>query len=199
MPKSNASVWNAAQLSARVNSALAFESHGGTADWSSIAAQALRAGPAALIRFGRDSRILERVLSRIRADMKSSLEGLFDRHRVLRFLVVGFLNTILAYAVYTACIFIGTGVPWASLVSLVAGIVVGFIAQGKFVFRSGEGSFLKFIMVWVSLYFVFVGLVLALERIGINNYFGGAIATLVNVVLSYVLQSRFVFRPHPGP
>jgi glycosyltransferase involved in cell wall biosynthesis len=199
--RDKASVRNAAALSVSINVALAQESHGHAADWGSIALQALRAGPLALLRFVRDSRLSARVRSRIRAGSaavhgESLLAGAFRRHRVLRFLVVGVVNTLFSYAVYAAFVF-GTSVRWASLVSLIAGILFGFLTQGKIVFLGfGKWSFLKFLLVWAALYHVFVVLVLLAESVGLNNYLGGAMATPVIAVLSYLLQSRFVF---PSP
>jgi putative flippase GtrA len=97
---------------------------------------------------------------------------------VLRFLVVGVVNTLFTYAVYAVCLFVGGSVGWASLISLIAGILFGFVTQEKIVFLGfGKWSFLKFLLVWALLYHVFVALVLLAESFGMNNYVGGALAT----------------------
>ena len=198
-------VRKAARLSARVNAALAYESHGGAADWESLAAQALRAGPAAWLRYLRDSRITGRIISRIRAgsatpEGENLLAAAFTRHRMLRFLVVGVVNTAFSYAVYALFVFLGAGVRWASLISLVAGILFGFLSQGMIVFPGfGRWAFARFLVVSALLYHFFIALVFVAESVGINNYVGGALAAPVVAAFSYFLQSRFVFPGRKGP
>jgi glycosyltransferase involved in cell wall biosynthesis len=192
-----------AKLSIEANVALAIESHGGKADWTSFAKAALAAGPIAIMRYWRDSRILSRVLSRIRAgggthDGESPFAAAFRRHRLIRFLIVAALNTLFSYAVFAALVFAGVGVRWASLWSLVAGILLGFVTQGKIVFLAfGRWSFVKFLLVSALLYHVFIGIVFIVEALGGSSYLGGAITVPIIAPLSYWLQSRFVFPARP--
>jgi putative flippase GtrA len=126
------------------------------------------------------------------------LKSAFHGSRPLRFLVIGAINTAFSYGVYAAMIFAGLGLAWASLVSFVAGIAFGFVTQGRIVFPGGgKWAFARFLAVWAALYVVFIVVVRFAEQLGIGNYAGGAIATLVVAVLSYVLQSRYVFKPDP--
>ncbi len=124
------------------------------------------------------------------------MRSAFHGSRPLRFLVIGTINTAFSYGVYAAMIFAGLGPAWASMISLVSGIAFGFATQGKIVFPGGgKWAFARFVAVWAVIYNVFVFLVYLAEHFGINHYIGGAIATPVVAVLSYFLQSRYVFRP----
>jgi len=125
---------------------------------------------------------------------RESVAAAFKRYRPLRFALVGAVNTVFSYAVYAFFVFVGAGLGWASFISLTLGIAFGFMTHGTIVFRGlGGWAFVKFVAVWAVLYQVFVGVVLLAERVGINNYAGGAIAVPVVACLSYFLQSRYVF------
>ena len=126
------------------------------------------------------------------------LKSAFHESRPLRFLVIGAINTAFSYGVYAAMIFAGLGLAWSSLISLVAGVAFGFVTQGKIVFPGGgKWALARFLVVWAALYAVFMLIVHFAEQFGLDNYTGGAIAMLVVPVLSYVLQSRYVFKPDP--
>jgi putative flippase GtrA len=130
--------------------------------------------------------------------LDGQLRTAFRESRPLRFVVIGILNTAFSYCVYAGMLFAGLGFAWASLISFAAGIVFGFLTQGRIVFPGGgKWAFARFLAVWVALYVVFVVVVKIAELVGVGHYTGGAIATVVVAVLSYILQSRYVFKPDP--
>jgi len=117
------------------------------------------------------------------------------RWQLVRFLVIGFGNTVFSYAVYALGLFIGLPYWLASLVALVIGIAVGFVTQGRLVFRSSlEGQLPIFVAVWAALYVVNILVIRMLTDFGIDAYLAGAIATLPTVALSFVLNRLVVFR-----
>jgi putative flippase GtrA len=117
------------------------------------------------------------------------------RWQLVRFLIVGFGNTIFSYAVYALGLFMGLPYWLASLVALVIGIAVGFVTQGRLVFRSSlEGRLPLFVTVWAALYGVNILVIRLLTDLGIDAYLAGAIATLPTVALSFALNRLVVFR-----
>ena len=117
------------------------------------------------------------------------------RWQLVRFLIVGVGNTIFSYAVYALGLFMGLPYWLASLVALVIGIAVGFVTQGRLVFRSSlEGRLPIFVTVWAALYGVNILVIRLLTDLGIDAYLAGAIATLPTVALSFALNRLVVFR-----
>lgn len=117
------------------------------------------------------------------------------RWQLVRFLIIGFGNTIFSYAVYALGLFMGLPYWLASLVALAIGIAVGFVTQGRLVFRSSlEGRLPIFVAIWAALYVVNILVIRMLTDLGIDAYLAGAIATLPTVALSFVLNRLVVFR-----
>jgi len=112
----------------------------------------------------------------------------------LRFVFVGIVNTMLAYAVYVLALTAGFFYPAASFIALVTGIVVSFITQGKYVFDSLEyRQFWRFLLCWVLIYCVNVTVIHQLVELHFSQYVAGALALPVVAALSYIVQKHFVF------
>lgn len=111
-----------------------------------------------------------------------------------RYLVVGVANTAFAYGVYAAALYLGASYPVASLISLIAGILLSFRTQGKFVFRNENSRlFGRFVLSWVFAYLVNIGLIAGFLRLGFDAFTAGALALPFNVVLGFLLQRFLVF------
>lgn len=111
-----------------------------------------------------------------------------------RYLVVGVANTAFAYSVYAVALGLGASYPVASLISLVAGIMLSFKTQGKFVFRnSNQRLFGRFVLSWIFAYLINIGLISLFVRFGMNAFIGGALALPFNVVVGFLLQRYLVF------
>ena len=117
-----------------------------------------------------------------RTRMQSALQWLAQDARVTRVFLEPHLRTSL-------------GVAGASLLALVIGILVSFATQSTIVFRNATKlTFLRFLLAWVVIYFVNLGLITAFMRFGLGAYAAGAVATLPNTALSYLILSVVVFR-----
>ncbi len=123
------------------------------------------------------------------------LSDLWHRTRSLRYLVVGAGNTAFAYLVYALGLVFGLPVPVASLVSLLCGIIVSFATQGSLVFgHLSPLAFVRFVLNWLVMYLIYVGLVLGLMAFEINPYLGGLAALVVTTTISFITLKRLVFR-----
>lgn len=122
------------------------------------------------------------------------LLGFWQRHRVLRFLVMGGINTGFSYGVYALLVYCGVNYALSNLGSLILGILFSFRTQAAFVFRdAASGLFLRYVMVWAVLYGANILMIGSLIRFGANAYSAGAMAIVPTAILSYFLQKSFVF------
>ena len=114
---------------------------------------------------------------------------------IARFIIAGGVNTGFSYAVYAACLWLGLAYPLANLAAMVAGVLIGFVTQGHFVFRTLEGRrFPAFILTWLGLWGLNVLLIrLLLPAASGNAYLAGALALAIIVPLSYLIQKHLVF------
>lgn len=116
--------------------------------------------------------------------------------RLARFVVVGGVNTAISYGIYALALRVGLPFPAAGAVALVCGLVISFLTQGKLVFASAlKGRFPRFVAVWVVIYLATIGVIWVQTIVGISDYLAGLLAMPVTALMSFVLQSRFVFAP----
>jgi putative flippase GtrA len=113
--------------------------------------------------------------------------------QVLRYLVVGGLNTAMSFAVYILAIkLFNTPYYLASLISILFGIAIGFKAHGKFVFGN-KGSFWRYVSCWASIYAVNT-LLIALIRGYTGDIVGQLLVLPFTTVSSYFLMKKLVYR-----
>ncbi|MEO8936840.1 MAG: GtrA family protein [Burkholderiaceae bacterium] len=116
-------------------------------------------------------------------------------NELVRFGVVGLVNTAFSYAIYAILIYAGLGYALAFLTALVLGVIFSFLMQGRWVFGSTEGNrFPRFVLAWIVLYGISVLIIKVAVAAGLNTYLSGALALPVTSALSYFAQKYFVFR-----
>ena len=116
-------------------------------------------------------------------------------HTLVRFLLAGGVNTLFGLIVYSALAL--TALPtWAVLVlTNLAGLLFNFMTTGGLVFRDlGLGRLPRFVLCYGLVVLIYWLAIKALSPIA-----GGRIAAMAVVIvpmtaLTYLLQSRFVFR-----
>lgn len=114
--------------------------------------------------------------------------------QLLRFLVVGGLNTVVGYALFAAFSWAGLPYPLAIGLATIAGVAFNFQSTGRLVFGGAPMSLLwRFVAAYVLVYLINVGAVAVLLRAGLNVYVANALVILPLALISYVLQRRFVF------
>jgi len=114
---------------------------------------------------------------------------------LLRYVVVGSLNTAASFGAYSLLLYAGWSYPLASLGSLIFGICLSFLTLGRYVFLSRlRGRFLKFIVVWSILYIANLGLIAIVLKFGAGPYMAGLLAAAPTVGLAYLSQKFYVFR-----
>ena len=115
--------------------------------------------------------------------------------QISRFVAAGVVNTGFSYGVYAAFLWLGISYPLANLAAMISGVLIGFMTQGHFVFRRLEGRrFPFFVLSWIALWGVnvlLISLLLPLTRE--NAYLAGALALVIIVPLSFLIQKHLVF------
>lgn len=115
--------------------------------------------------------------------------------KLVRFVIIGTLNTGFSYLIYAALLYAGLGYQLANLLALVVGILFSFKTQGRFVFDNPDNHLLgRFVISWALIYLCTITLIGWIIALGFDAYSAGALALPFSVVLSYLTQKYFVFR-----
>jgi len=114
--------------------------------------------------------------------------------RFIRFLVVGGINTLFGFGVYSACIFLDSPVPIALLFSMILGTLFNFFSTGHYVFSQFSLHLLpRFLICYLFIYILNICLFEVIFLKINNKIFTQAILVLPLAVLSYFLMNKFVF------
>jgi putative flippase GtrA len=120
--------------------------------------------------------------------------------KLIAFLGAGVVNTAFGYFVFAASIWAGCNYQLAVGIATVAGICFNFAVTGRLVFGEAKLSqFLKFIAVYVFIYYVNLLCLSTLLEFGLNVYLAYALITPPVALLTFLLQLKFVYRPPDEP
>jgi polyisoprenyl-phosphate glycosyltransferase len=115
--------------------------------------------------------------------------------QLIRFLIVGTINTGFSYGLYVLFLFLGSQYQIASLGSLMLSIVFSFITQGKYVFKVVDNArFLRFVPCWTIIYIFNIFIISKLLFVGFDAYQAGAIGIIPTTLFSFGLQKWVVFK-----
>lgn len=129
---------------------------------------------------------------KLRLTIQAALRG---EIRLVIFLLVGGLNTLVGYCIFATALWVGMHYSLAVAFSTVLGVMFNFKSTGALVFQSRDNSkIVRFVGVYVCIYFVNVLGLYLLVPIGFNPYQGGIVMILPLALLSYWMNSRYVFR-----
>lgn len=119
----------------------------------------------------------------------------FRYARLVKFIVVGVVNTGFSYLVYATFLFFGLSYQLANFIALILGIIFSFKMQGKFVFKSTDNRLLgRYVLTWTVIYLCVTAAIGQIIQFGINAYAAGLLTLPLSVGLSYFAQKYFVFR-----
>lgn len=115
--------------------------------------------------------------------------------RLLRFAVVGVLNTAFGYLIYAVMLWVGLNYAAAAAVGTVLGVLFNFKTTGRLVFGSNDNRLLfRFIGVYVFVYLANVLGLTLLTWLGLSAYTAGLLTLLPAAGLAFLLNKRYVFR-----
>lgn len=128
---------------------------------------------------------------------RSFNQRLAQTRHFLRFLIVGFINTVFGYIAFSLLLYSGLHYAVASFFSACAGILFNFNTTGRIVFKNSNHRLLvRFFQVYALLYLINLALLKLMVIFAINLYLGSAVIVLPMAFLSYVLNKKFVFNSH---
>lgn len=113
----------------------------------------------------------------------------------IRFLAVGFLNTVFGYMLFALLTWMGLSYPWAIGLSTIVGVLFNFQTTGRLVFgTTNKQRLIRFIGAYALIYVLNVGGVALLLGWGFNVYWAGALLLLPMAGISYFTLRVFVFQ-----
>ena len=134
-------------------------------------------------------------LDRLPDDLRPAFGGLGLSGEFTRFLVVGAVNTLIAYGLFA--LFVGLGLHYVAATIIAGGlsVTVGFFANSYFVFLNEDyWRILRFFVVYGIVCMINVGVQKLLKLTVVEtSYITGALATPIGTVVAFVLNRRFVF------
>ncbi|SEU03197.1 GtrA family protein [Variovorax sp. OV084] len=118
--------------------------------------------------------------------------------QLLRFAVVGVLNTVVGYAVIFACMYLAGLSPVASnIAGYACGLVVSYTLNRTFTFRSAAGKkreIVRFLSIFMAAYLANIGvLMLLIDHAGMHKGWAQLVAGAVYTGLFYVFSKYYVF------
>lgn len=137
----------------------------------------------------------------------NTIKKLFKKYEeIIRYLIVGVINTIVSWGAYYICIVtvLDAQVAWmnavANTISWVVGVVFGYVINRKFVFMSHESNilkeFLRFAGSRVSTWLLdIVVMYLTVNVGGMNEMIAKVfISSVLVTIANYIISKLFVFK-----
>lgn len=119
----------------------------------------------------------------------------YVKHKFIRFIFVGGLNTAFGLGVYCLLVWLGMSYIWATLIAHILGIFFNFLTTGTLVFENSDPKLIfKFFLNYGLTYFINIGVNKSLQLIGLNTYFSGIGATFITALISFFILKRFVYK-----
>jgi putative flippase GtrA len=117
------------------------------------------------------------------------------QQQLVKFIMVGGLNTLFGYSCYALFVYLGMPYPVALLLATCLGVLFNFKTTGKLVFASENNDyFLMFVMVYGVVYLFNMALIKFMELFTSNLYLAGFVAAIPAAMMAFVLNKYMVFR-----
>lgn len=123
------------------------------------------------------------------------LKNLYDKKQIIKFILVGIINTIFGYGLYALFIYIGFHYFYATLFATILGVVFNFKTTGKIVFNSSENRLIyKFVIVYICIFLLNLSIIKFFKYLTFDDYMSGLFAIVFCAIVSFVLSKIYVFR-----
>jgi putative flippase GtrA len=122
------------------------------------------------------------------------------KRQLVLFLFVGMVNASFGYSTFSLFIYLGYHYTVAVLFSTCLGVLFSFNTTGRIVFKHFHiNLFLKYIGVYVFLYFFNVSLLQFLQLFSKNYYLTGFITIIPCALMAFILNKFVVFKKGSEP
>ena len=121
----------------------------------------------------------------------------------VKFGIVGLSNTLIAYAVYAACVWLGCHYLVANGLGFVVGVLNAYYWSDRYVFKKGEGETRSALWTLVKTYLAYgaTGLLLAslllyiyVDQWHVSAYLAQLLVLVVTVPLNFIINKRWAFK-----
>ena len=114
--------------------------------------------------------------------------------KLVRFLVVGGVNTLFGYGIYAGLILLGMHYAWAALLGTILGVLFNFFSTGGLVFQVLQMSRLpRFVAVYTLSYGINVILLSLLISMGVGELIAGILILAPMALVNFVILRNWVF------
>ena len=113
-----------------------------------------------------------------------------------KFILVGIVNTIFGYSLFSFFIFLGLHYSFSVLFSTILGVLFNFKTIGKLVFNSHDNSLIyRFVLVYIVIYVLNITGLWIFKINGLENmYINGAMLLAPLAIVSFILNKKYVFK-----
>ena len=119
------------------------------------------------------------------------------RYDIIKYIGVGFINTVFGYGIYAALLFIKFPYLVALFLATIAGIVFNYFSFGRIVFNAKHGWFVfgKFLISYLVVYVVNSLLLSRLNGLYFfNAYSAQLLCIFPSMIISWLLMKFWVYR-----
>lgn len=115
---------------------------------------------------------------------------------IIRFVIVGFINTIFGYSVFMVLIFLKLNPINAIVITTCAGVLFNFKSISKYVFKKNDNHLIyKFVLLYFILLMCNIIFFKSINFVIDNNYIAGIVSMFITSVLSFFSNRHFIFKP----
>lgn len=119
-------------------------------------------------------------------------------YRFLLYLVVGGVNTLVGYGLFSALIFFGLHYAAATVLATILSVLFNFKSTGRVVFKNRDNRLLwRFIVVYLAICLFNIVCLKIYKFFDDNMYVAGIVMILPSAIVSFLLLNRFVFMEKP--
>ena len=125
----------------------------------------------------------------------------------VKFGIVGVSNTLIAYVVYSVCVFVGIHYLIANAIAFFVSVLNAYYWSDRFVFAKGEGEARSAWWTLAKTYIAYgsTGLLLAsvllylyVDRLGVSEYIAQLLVLVVTIPLNFVINKYWSFKTKPN-
>lgn len=112
----------------------------------------------------------------------------------VKFILVGGINTLIGYLVFSLFLFLNFHYSLASFLALLFGILFNFKTYGRLVFGNRDNKrIFRYIISWGGIYLVTITCLAGFKWFGINLYLANALLIVPLAVFAFFVNLKFVF------
>lgn len=116
--------------------------------------------------------------------------------RFMKFIAVGVMNTAIAYFIFAAFLYSGVHYTLAVLFAYFLVVIINFKTYGRLVYKSRDNRLIfRFVSVYAFLYVLNIVCLKVFSLFSINLYVASLFMIVPFAIISFFLNSRYVFRP----